>query len=30
MYSMKKVHHLEPSADRDSHPATRSRGATVN
>jgi diguanylate cyclase (GGDEF)-like protein len=30
MYSMKKVHHSEPSVDRDSDPATRSRGATVN
>ncbi len=30
MYSMKKVHHSEPHADRDSLPPTRSRGATVN
>jgi len=30
MYSMKKVHHSELPGDRDTHPATRSRGATVN
>jgi diguanylate cyclase (GGDEF)-like protein/putative nucleotidyltransferase with HDIG domain len=31
MYSMKKVHHSEPAADRDTnHPASRTRGAAVN
>jgi diguanylate cyclase (GGDEF)-like protein/putative nucleotidyltransferase with HDIG domain len=30
MYSMKEVHHSEPSTDRDATPKGRSRGATVN
>jgi diguanylate cyclase (GGDEF)-like protein/putative nucleotidyltransferase with HDIG domain len=31
MYSMKKIHHSEPAADRDTnHPPNRSRGAAVN
>jgi diguanylate cyclase (GGDEF)-like protein/putative nucleotidyltransferase with HDIG domain len=31
MYSMKKIHHSEPSADRDTnHPTSRARGAAVN
>jgi len=31
MYSMKKVHHSEPAADRDANvPPSRARGATVN
>ena len=31
MYSMKKVHHSEPSSDRGAHlPDARARGATVN
>jgi len=31
MYSMKKVHHSQPSPDRDAHlPDARARGATVN
>jgi diguanylate cyclase (GGDEF)-like protein/putative nucleotidyltransferase with HDIG domain len=30
MYSMKKIHHSEPSANRDINPPGRARGATVN
>jgi diguanylate cyclase (GGDEF)-like protein len=30
MYSMKEIHHSEPTADRDATPKGRSRGATVN
>ncbi len=30
MYSMKKLHHLEPTTGRDEDPPTRARGATVN
>jgi diguanylate cyclase (GGDEF)-like protein len=30
MYSMKKIHHSEPSANRDVNAPGRARGATVN
>src|SRR5271157_3772415 len=30
MYSMKKVHHSEPTSDREASPPNRARGATVN
>jgi diguanylate cyclase (GGDEF)-like protein/putative nucleotidyltransferase with HDIG domain len=30
MYSMKKVHHSQPTPDRDTTPASRARGTTVN
>jgi diguanylate cyclase (GGDEF)-like protein/putative nucleotidyltransferase with HDIG domain len=30
MYSMKKLHHSEPTPDHDTSPSTRARGTTVN